>query len=82
MNFKEMFLEINSSQEKEILAQIKKFFANDIKYKELKRKAVKNSDNVPDFIDYVYHQYEDQIDQISKKYKMKYDEIANLFLEA
>jgi len=82
MDFTKMLLEINANQEKEIIAQIKKFFSGDIKYKELKKKAVKNSDNVPDFIEYVYNQYEKQIDAIAKKYKMKDEEIAKLFLEA
>ena len=80
MDFKEIFLEINTNQKKEIEDQIKKAFAGDTKYMQLKKKAKKNSDSVPDFLDYVYSVYEKEIDKISKKYKIDYDEIAQLFI--
>jgi len=82
MNFKEMFLEINTNQENEILSQIREFFVGDTQYMKLKKKAKQSKDNVPDFLDYVYTVYEKQIDKISSKYKIDYDQIAQLFLAA
>ena len=74
--FKELF------EEKQILEEnvqsfLKKQFKGDTEFKKLKKAAKKSSDNVPDFLDYVYNSLgEYGIEKLSKKYKLDMDEIA------
>lgn len=87
MDLKNLFNEIQipvsieeaTNKEKiEIKKIIKDFFKNDTTYMKLKKKAVKSSDAVPDFIDYIYNSFGKEIDKMSNKYNIDYNELAQL----
>ena len=73
--------EIEEAKLSKIQMEIQGLFSRDKKYQQLKSKAKKSSDNVPDFLDYVYHKYEGKIEDLSNKYNMDFDEIAAEFLK-
>jgi hypothetical protein len=64
-----------------IQMEIQGLFSRDKKYQQMKAKAKKSSDNVPDFLDYVYNKYEGKIEDLSNKYGLDFDEIAQEFLK-
>jgi len=57
-----------------------KIIKDDKEAEKLKKAAVKNSDMVNDYLDYVYMKYEKEINTLSKKYKADFDEIAQVFI--
>lgn len=61
--------------------EIKSLIKGDKKAADMKKLAVKNKDNVPDYLDYLYVVYEKDIEKLSKQYKIDYDKIARVFLE-
>ena len=80
MDFKEVFEKIEAGNEDKVKGEIKKLVKGDGTFLKLKTLAKKSADNVPDFLDYVYKTYAKKIDAMSKRFKMKYDEMAQLFI--
>ena len=85
-SFKEIFGQININETTELNEDINKYlekeFKGDKQYKNLKKMAKKNQDDVPDFLDYVYNAIGDTgIEKLSQKYKLDYDELAKSFLK-
>lgn len=68
--------------EESIQEELEKIFKSDKEYDRLRKAAKKNSDDVPDFFDYVYNIIGDKgIEKMSKKYKMDLDTLAQSFLK-
>lgn len=65
----------------DIKKEIKDLLKGDKTASNLKRLAIKNKENVPDYLDHIYNSYEKQIEKMSKKYKIDYDKIAKAFIE-
>jgi len=80
MDFKKTFQSIDILVENKAKIEIKKMIKGDGQFLKMKKLAKKSADNVPDFLDYVYTMYQDQIHALSKKYKMDFDELAQLFI--
>lgn len=75
-SFKELF-ESNKILEENIQSFLKKKFKNDKEFTRLKKAAKKNTDDIPDFLDYVYNILgETGIEDLSKKYKLDMDDLA------
>lgn len=81
MDLNKFFIEAVVDKEREIKKEIKKLFKGDSEYDTLKANAKKKSSDVPTFLDYVYSKYDDQIEKLSKKYKIGYEEVAGFFIE-
>lgn len=74
-------IEINTLEES-VQLELKKIFKGDKEYDKLRAAAKKNSDDVPDFVDYVYNVIGDRgIEKMSKKYKMDMDVLVKSFLK-
>lgn len=82
-SFKEIFESVKlENLEENVQQHIKEIFKNDKEFTKLKKAAKKNSDGVPDFLDYVYSVVGDGgMEKISKKFKMDYDKLAKEFLK-
>lgn len=80
INFKEIFERINLDNKNKVKSEIKSIVKGDGGFLKLKKKAKKSSDNVPDFLDYVYKKFSKDIEILSKKYDLKFDEIADIFI--
>jgi hypothetical protein len=79
-SFKELFEKADPTKrdkaKKEIMALVK----GNKRFEKMKKAAKKSSDNVPDFLDYVYTVYQKDIDKLSAKYGIEYDELAQMFI--
>ena len=79
-SYKEIFENIKIDTglvEDSLKSFMKKEFKGDKEYINLKKAANKNTDNVPDFLDYIYSTLGDVVmDDLSKKYKMDANKIA------
>jgi len=64
-----------------IKSELKNLIKNDNRAIELKKLAIKNKDNVHEYLDHLYFMYEKDIERISKKYNIDFDKIANTFME-
>lgn len=80
MDFKKVFRDIDILAENKATADIKKMIKGDGQFLKMKKLAKKSADNVPDFLDYVYNQYQKQINVLSTKYKIDFDELAQIFI--
>ena len=80
MDFQKLFEKISLKSKKDLIKEIDSIIRDDKKFLKLKSLAIKSSDNVPDFLEYVYFAYEKEIERFSKEYKIDYDELADIFL--
>lgn len=60
---------------------IEKLLKGDKKAVELKKLAIRNRENVHDYLDHIYYSYDKEIEKLSKKHRVDYDKIAQTFLE-
>jgi len=61
--------------------ELRSLIKGDKQAEKLKKDAIKNRDKVNDYLDHIYFMYEKDLEKISKKYKIDYDDIANTFVE-
>jgi len=61
--------------------ELKNLIDGDKQAEKLKKDAVKNKDKVNDYLDHIYFMYEKDLEKISKKHKIDYDDIASAFVE-
>lgn len=80
IDFRQLFEQIDTDSKNKAIDQIKKIIKGDGTFLKLKKLARKNVDEVPNFLEYVYKKYKTQINNLSKKYNIDYDEIAELFI--
>ena len=86
VNFKEHFVnrvEYNFpifEASKELKDDIEELMKNDKKGYKLKKLAIKNSENVNDYLKYIYKTYEKKIDEYVKIYDVYFDDIVQVFL--
>jgi len=80
MDFISIFEKIDTAARDKVEREIKIMVKNDKTFLKLKKKAKKSSDEVPDFLDYVYNVYMKKIDKLSSQYNIDYDEIAQMFI--
>ena len=80
MDFKKIFNKIDILSENKAKADIKQMIKGDGTFLKMKKLAKKSADNVPDFLDYVYNTYQKQINALSTKYKIDFDELAQIFI--
>jgi len=80
MDYKKLFEDIDILSESKVEDEIKKLIKGDGKFLKFKKLAKKSADNVPDFLEYVYSTYRKDIDKLSTKYDIDYNDLGQLFI--
>lgn len=80
MSFKALFEAADPTKKDAAKKEIAALVSGNKRFMKMKRAAKKSSDAVPDFLDYVYTIHQKEIDKLSKKYKIDYDELAQMFI--
>ena len=82
MDFAKIFEQIDTTADAKAEDDVKALVKGDGTFLKLKKLAKKSADNVPEVIDYVYKKYNEDIEALAKKHRLKYEEVANMFIAA